>query len=57
MQVLGIERVAGRAVVFGYVEGEEHAVEILHVGDIATDADDGCGVERAEALDVGKSRK
>ena len=46
---------AGRRVVFGGGESDEHAVEVLHVGDVAADADDGCGIEGTEAFDVGEA--
>lgn len=52
MQVLGVEGMAGRGVVFGDIEGIEEAVEILHVRDIAADADNGFGVEGTETLYV-----
>ena len=55
VQVARVEHVAGRAVVFVNVEGVEHAVYVLHVGDVAADAEDGGGVENAEALDVGEA--
>ena len=55
MQVLGIEAVARGAVVFARGEGGEEAVEVLHVGDVAADADDGGVVEGAEPLDVGEA--
>ena len=57
MQILGVECMAGGAIVFSYVEREEHAVEVLHVRDVAADADDGGRIERAEALDVGEPCK
>ncbi len=40
---------------FGDGEGVEHAVDVLHVGDVAADADDGGGVEGTEAFDVGEA--
>ena len=45
----------GRGV--GLVEGEvgEVAVEVLHVRDVAAEADDGLVLEGAEALDVGEA--
>lgn len=55
MQVLGGEAVPGGAVVFARGKGGEQAVEVLHVGDVAANTDDGGAVERAEALDVGEA--
>ena len=57
MQVFGVHAVACRGVVFFDGEGVEEAVEILHVGDVAAEADDGGGSEGAEALDVCESGK
>lgn len=55
MQVLGGEGVAFGGVVFGDGERVEHAVDVLHVGNVAADADDGGGVEGTEAFDVGEA--
>ena len=55
MQVPRVEDVPGGGVVLVYVEGVEHAVDVLHVGDVAAYADDGGGVEDAEAFDVGEA--
>ena len=46
---------AGGAVVLFHVERVEHAVDVLHVGDVAANADDGGGVEYPEAFDVGEA--
>ena len=55
MQVGGVEGVAGGAVVLAHGQGGEGAVEVLHVGDVAADAENGGGVEFSEALDVGEA--
>ena len=60
MQVLGVQ-VGGRwvrgvaGVVFFDGEGDEHAGEVLHVGDVAADAEADAGVEAVEAFDVGEA--
>ena len=41
--------------IFGDGEGVEHAVDVLHVGDVAADADNRGGVEGPEAFDVGEA--
>lgn len=55
MQILGVEAEASRGVVFSDVEGVEEAVEILHVRDVAANANDRFGVERPQALYVFES--
>lgn len=58
MEVRGVESVSCRVVVFAGRKGSEHAVEVLHVGDVAANAEDGgrlCVRESAEAVDVGKA--
>jgi hypothetical protein len=37
------------------VEGEQQAVEVLHVADVAAEADEGLAVEGLEAVDVGEA--
>lgn len=46
---------AFRGMVFGDGKGVEEAVDVLHVGDVAADADYGGGVEGAEAFDIGEA--
>ena len=55
MQVLGVEGMAGGTVVLRDVERVQHAVEVLHVRDVAADADDGGGVKRPKALDISEA--
>ena len=65
MQVLGVEDVVllravfarGRRVVLFDVESVEEAVDVLHVGYIAADANEGAVVEGAETLDVREACK
>ena len=45
----------GGGVAFAGGEGGECAVQVLHVGEVAADADYGGGVEGAEAFDVGEA--
>lgn len=52
MQVFGVEGRAGGAVGFFDVETVEQAVEVLHVGDVATETDDGGVCEGAETLHI-----
>ena len=40
VEVLGVERVARRSVVFLDVKRREHAVDVLHVGDVAAKSND-----------------
>lgn len=46
---------AGAGVVLTDVEGLQESVEVLHVGDIAAEADDGGVGESTEAFDVGEA--
>lgn len=55
MQVLGGEGVAFGGLAFGDGEGVEHAVDVLHVGDVAADADNRGGIEGTEALYIGEA--
>lgn len=55
MQVLSIECVAVAGVVFADVERLQQSVEVLHVRDVAAEADDGAVGEGAETFDVGKA--
>lgn len=65
VQRLGVRRsgvvrgIVGRGAVGGVVladgEGEQQPVEVLHVRDVAAEAEDGGFVEGAEALDVGEA--
>lgn len=65
MQVFGVEgfgagvRVVrggvGGGVLFAGCEGGQGAIEGLHVGDVAADAEDCAGVEGAQALDVSET--
>ena len=57
MDVGGIEvgLGGGALVVFGYGEGLQHAVEVLHVRDVAAKSDDSGFVEDAEAVDVSET--
>ena len=61
VHVFGGEAVARRGVGFFDREGLEEAVEVLHVGDVAAEADYGGwgagGGEGAEALDVCEARE
>jgi hypothetical protein len=52
VEVLGVQGVAAGVVGFFDVEAVEETVEILHVGDIAAEANDGGAGEGAETLDV-----
>lgn len=56
VQVAGVERVA-RVRLVGLVDGElrQVAVEVLHVRDVAAEADDRGAGELAQALDVGEA--
>ena len=55
MEVLGIQCVTRRGVVLGDVERGKETVEVLHVRDVAAEADDGGTREDAQALDVGEA--
>lgn len=55
MQVFGVHAVACGGVVFFDGEGVQEAVEILHVGNVAAEADDGGVGEGAETLDICKA--
>jgi hypothetical protein len=55
MQVFGVHAVACGRVVFFDGERIQEAVEVLHVGNIATEADDAGISEGAETLDVCES--
>lgn len=55
MYVLGVEGMALAGVVFADVEGLKESVEVLHVGDVTTEADDGGVGENTETLDVGEA--
>lgn len=61
MHVLRGQAVPARGIGFFDGEGLEEAVEILHVGDVAAEANDGGwgagGGEGAEALDVCEARE
>ena len=57
VQVGGVEGVASGRVVFADGEGVEGTVEVLHVGDVAADADDGGGVELSETFNVCEARE
>jgi len=57
VQVLGAEARLGRGGLVVFVDGEglEVAIEVLHVRDVAAEADDCEVVEAAETLDVGEA--
>lgn len=55
MQVLGVEGVPLARVVFADVEGLQDSVEVLHVGDVSAEADDGGVGESAEAFHIGEA--
>jgi hypothetical protein len=55
VQVLGVEMVARAGVVFAHGERLEEPVEILHVGDVAAEADDAAVAEGADAFDGGEA--
>ena len=56
VQVLCVEAVlAIGGVVFADVERREHAVDVLHVGDVAAETDDGGVGEGAETFYVGEA--
>lgn len=61
MHILRGQAVAGTGIGFFDGEGLQEAVEVLHVGDVAAEADDGSGGpgggEGAEALDVCEARE
>lgn len=52
MQVFGVESVSCGAVGFFDVEAVEETVEVLHIGDIATETDDRGRSKLTETLDV-----
>lgn len=53
--IFGTGRCGFDLVVLMYIEGCEQAVEVLHVGDVATEAEDAAAVEGTKATDVGES--
>lgn len=56
VEVSSVEaRLVGRLVGLGEGELGEVAVEVLHVGDVAAEAEDGGVGEGAETLDVGEA--
>lgn len=55
VQVVCVQGVACCAVCFFRVQRREQAVEVLHVGDVAAEADDGGVGEGPETLDVGEA--
>lgn len=56
VEVGGVEAgLVGGLVGLGEGEVDEMAVEVLHVGDVAAEADDGGVGEGAETLDVGEA--
>lgn len=52
VQVLGIEHVAVAGIVLADIDGFEESVDVLHVGDITAETDDGVLAKYAETLDV-----
>lgn len=62
MQILGVHGglwgvARGGAVVFANGEGVQKAVDVLHIRNVAAEANDDIAVEDAEALDVGETRE
>lgn len=52
--VVGGARAAAAVILF-HVQAQQQAVDVLHIADVAAEADDGFPVEALQALDVGEA--